>query len=332
MQMKWMGVAALIIGSISLVISLYVVGMASGLRSDVAEEKALSADAKIKLDLMLDETNKLNSSLASLSDQLREAVAKIDELESEQQIQQEISLENIESFLPEEMMDSIKESMGEIFDSEELSSTFTDMMGSMAEVFDSPEMIEMSAKMQVNMQYGDYLAMFADDPARQEEIRSILMEHAMEQSANVFSMMSGDEEGEFSFEDMADVTPVSELLADVLTPEELAEYEVYEEGNTARMMRQSFDMQMSMMAGGISPEGQQLIGDIYMEEWQIMVDGMADSSNPQPMMDTVNLYEQVLARSAEYLTETEYTQFESYVDYQQTILSQFDFMNDDEEQ
>jgi len=115
MQMKWMGVAALIIGSISLVISLYVVGMASGLRSDVAEEKALSADAKIKLDLMLDETNKLNSSLASLSDQLREAVAKIDELESEQQIQQEISLENIESFLPEEMMDSIKESMGEIF-------------------------------------------------------------------------------------------------------------------------------------------------------------------------------------------------------------------------
>ena len=64
-----------------------------------------------------------------------------------------------------------------------------------------------------------------------------------------------------------------------------------------------------------------------MEEWNFAQTDSVNQPNRNPMTSQLDIYERALERSADYLTETEYKQFESFVDYQQTIMQQFDFLN-----
>jgi hypothetical protein len=331
MQNKWIGYAGWTLGAIGLGASLYLISVVSNLRADLSEKDSLTAQFESKLDSVVGENSQLSTTLDAMSRQLDSATAKINSLESEQIEMQEAALLVANEEVTDGLLDSLPESIGDLLDDEKLGGGLKDMMGGMAEMMNSPEMQEMTAKMQVNMQYAEYLALFADDPEKQALINSILMEHSMEQTANAFALMAEADGIDASLDQAMNATPLSELLAEVLTPQELAEFEIYEEEKPARMMRQSFDMQLSMMASGIPEESRAVIGDLVMEEWSYAQADSSNQSDVNAMTSQLEIYERALERSADYLSETDYSQFESFVDYQQTIMQQFDFLNQNDD-
>jgi hypothetical protein len=55
-------------------------------------------------------------------------------------------------------------------------------------------------------------------------------------------------------------------LAEVLTPQQLQEYDAYQEGLEGRVVRKGLDMQVGMMTSGLSPENREQMVDILAEE------------------------------------------------------------------
>jgi hypothetical protein len=327
MQNKWIGYMGWTLGAVGLGASFYLISVVSGLRSDLTDKESLAAQFQAKLDNVVGENSKLSQTLNSLSDQLDSATEKIDSLESAQNSLADVVSLDHDAGITESFLENIPENVADLLDDENEGNALKEMMSSMAKRMQSPEMREMAAKMQVNMQYGDYLALFADDPEKQELLRSVLMEHSMEATANAMAMWSDEDGVDAALDNVMETIPIGDLMAEVLTPAELNEFEIYEEGKAGRMMRQSFDMQLNMMGSGISEESRQLIGDIFMEEWEVDQASPDSQSGGNPMGNQMELYERALVRSADYLTQTEYEQLESFIDYQQKMLEQFDFMN-----
>jgi len=325
MNSKWTGYIGWTLGAIGLGVSFYLISVVTGLRTELSEKDSLVSKFQDKVDSAIGENSQLSQTLDSMSNKLDSATSKIEELESAQEVLQEVIQLNDEAATADSMFDALPDAMAGLLGDEdsEGGNALKKMMASMAERMNTPEMKEMSAKMQVNMQYADYLEQFANDPEKQELIRQILMEQSMENTANAFAMMTDEDGIDASLDNVMNTVPTADLLAGVLTPEELADFEVYEEGNAGRMMRKSFDMQLGMMASGISEDGRAVIGDIYMDEWDAVQADPDVQAGENPMINQLSIYERALERSADYLTETEYNQFESFVDYQQTIMEQF---------
>ncbi|MBX3176114.1 MAG: hypothetical protein KF886_02015 [Candidatus Hydrogenedentes bacterium] len=124
-------------------------------------------------------------------------------------------------------------------------------------------MIESMLPMQVDMQYS---ALFQDlnlPAERRAALRDALLEHARAGMAAGMSMMRG--EGMPDGSAMPSEESLRAAIAEVLTPEELAQFDAYQEELPERMLRQQFDMQMNMFAGDLPEDIRATAVDIMVE-------------------------------------------------------------------
>jgi len=70
-----------------------------------------------------------------------------------------------------------------------------------------------------------------------------------------------------------------EQLATVLTPEEMARWEEYESTLDERILEKQYDMQLGMLAPGLTPENRELVRDVLVEEF------LAGQQNPRGVTD-----------------------------------------------
>ena len=125
------------------------------------------------------------------------------------------------------------------------------------------KMMEVMLPAQVDMQYGPILSELGLSEERRSALREVLLEHARKGAAIGMAMMRGEKK----LEDI-EVPGDEDLMAavgEVLDPEELAQFEQYQEELPERMMRQQFDMQMGMMAGDLPEEVRAVAVDVLVE-------------------------------------------------------------------
>lgn len=125
------------------------------------------------------------------------------------------------------------------------------------------QLMENMLPSQVDMQYGQLFQELKLTPERKAALRDALIAHARKQSAAGMAFMRGEDEvGDVSLPTNDDLMASLEAI---LTPEELAQVEEYQETMPERMMRQTYDMQLGMMAGDLPEDVRVLTVDVLVE-------------------------------------------------------------------
>jgi hypothetical protein len=65
-----------------------------------------------------------------------------------------------------------------------------------------------------------------------------------------------------------------EVLSKILTADEMATWEDFEEHKAERMMEQTYDMQLGMFAAGLTPENKAMVRDVMVDEEMFFQDAM----------------------------------------------------------
>ncbi len=161
------------------------------------------------------------------------------------------------------------------------------------------------SEMRLERRYGAFLAGIGLDLDREEEVREALR--------RVLTDASSDTEY---------TNWMREELAQVLFPEELAEFDRYQEELPERMLGQSFGDQVDSMAAGLSEETRAILVDVLVEEALI-----ADQSPPPengtaayPLIQRMNVYANAAARFDGVLDETESASMNRFLNQQYAQL------------
>jgi len=136
---------------------------------------------------------------------------------------------------------------------------------------------------QVDMQYGQLFQDLGLPEDRKAALRDALIDHARKQSAAGMAFMRG-EDGQEDIE-----LPTNEdllaTLEEILTPEELAQVEEYQDTLPERMMRQSYDLQLGMMAGDLPEDVRALTVDVLVEN--MMLTQNSEETGPSSQFDSM---------------------------------------------
>lgn len=132
-----------------------------------------------------------------------------------------------------------------------------------------PEVIESFARIQMNLQYGEFIGSLKTDQSRADQIKNLLVDILAEQNLGAVRLAAGELE-------LSEITEtrapdyIRNQLASLLTPDELREFEDYESGNSERMLRRTYTSQIYLTAPGLSEPNR-----------QILVDSMVSYLSPQ---------------------------------------------------
>jgi hypothetical protein len=179
-----------------------------------------------------------------------------------------------------------------------------------------------SASSAVNMQYGAFFSETGLAPEKEELVREILNRTFRDMIDLKFESIEGEELGPM----MSALEEQQALdLQQVLSEEEYAEWEAYEETKQERMLRQSYDMQFGMMAGKIEQGTRELIVDVVVEE---MVNGGAmdkpggeDAEEMTAAFDRASTaYSNARERLVDTLTDQELAALDRFIEQQESVL------------
>lgn len=195
----------------------------------------------------------------------------------------------------------------------------------MAEMGQNEEMMAMQAKMAVNMQYGALLRDLALPADVTAQMKDILAEASMEQMKVGMAMATG--------EDAMTGTEMKNLqetgtdwarteLSKILTAEEMATWEDFEENKAQHMMEQSYDMQLGMFAIGLTDENKTMLRDVLVEEAMLLQDAAMDSVEAfdmaGQMLNQLTIIETTRERIFPALNEEQYAIADSFLEQQET--------------
>ncbi len=199
---------------------------------------------------------------------------------------------------------------GEAMLKEMMESVGTEMAGSF---------LEPMLEMQLDTQYAALFDELNLTPEVEASIREIYSRHLREASKSAMGLFTGETDMA-SLADMANDTneQVRAELAEFLTPEQLTQVDAYETELPRRMARQSYEMQMNMMAPGLAPEVRELAAAILAEENVPLESGyvpnMANFAEEQS-----EGFDRALARLANELDEREFARVERFLEQQQRM-------------
>ncbi|MBE0557759.1 MAG: hypothetical protein IH628_11055, partial [Proteobacteria bacterium] len=197
----------------------------------------------------------------------------------------------------------------------------------LAKFLERPEgrrMAEYSIKTAVNMQYRPLFDELGLPPETEEKIKEILQQYvsesinaglrAFDKSADSESLQSMSTERE---------AKLREDLSQLLSPEELAQYDAYQATLPERMLGQSYETQLRMFHGDISEESIALVKQVLVEETLHL-----KASQDMPPADAVEVYaiqqeeafSRALERLAPEISEEEYAAVEAFIKLQQELV------------
>lgn len=183
---------------------------------------------------------------------------------------------------------------------------------------------ETSAKMQVNMMYGDFLREAGLDPETRDALRNVLNAHMKAQVLSGVRAMGG----EGDFEAMAEQGRVSQermeaAVAELLNPQQEEAWQQYQETIGERMFRQQMGQSMQMIAPGLTEENREIAMNTLYEEVQGQ---LGDSLTPNPeevgpnMERMMGALERTKERMALILEEDQRREFDGFVDHMTSIF------------
>lgn len=189
------------------------------------------------------------------------------------------------------------------------------------------KMRDASAKMTVDMQYAPLLKQLALPPEIDQHVREILAAQALTEIERGMEIM--ESAGHRSGKDMhaerdAAVETLRSQLSQVLTADELAQWEAYEADKERHVMAQSFDMQLNMFGGNLDEEARLTLRDTLIDQILVGQEEQALSDEPMEISDHIELQQAAFNRTRELLapvlTEEQFREADRFITQQEDML------------
>jgi len=175
---------------------------------------------------------------------------------------------------------------------------------------DREGMSDQMAKMQIERQYGAFLAGLGLDPSQEDEVRAALFRVLVD--ASIDSHSSRDLVASW----------MRDELAQLLSPEELAEFDEYQETLPEQMLRQSYGSQVDTMAAGLSDATRAMLVDVLVAETLLaeQIPIPEDATSAYPLVQRMNVYANTLDRFDGVLNERESAALNRFLNQQYAQL------------
>ncbi len=190
------------------------------------------------------------------------------------------------------------------------------------------KMAAYAARMAVDMQYGAFFQEAGLSPEVEQEVREILERHLADSiTAAAAAQGSGDKaEALKKIEENAKAN-LQTALREVLNRDELAAWEAYEETKEERMLAQSYTMQLTMFAPGLSEENREIAQEVLVEETLaagLEGGGMQSGADMAGQLEShMAVFDRARERLATALDEEQMEQFDRFVERQREALDMF---------
>jgi hypothetical protein len=250
------------------------------LRVDLAAKEAAFDVERAKAGKLLDDSN------AAVKD-LTQRVAELESGPSKDKTAAASSGGSVRDLIGG-LLSSLKPSGGD----EGQSSTGDDAdnpMGAMAKMFQGEsgkKMAEYGASIALDMAYRDLFSQLKLPKDVEDQVRGMFKGYMSEQiTASMEMTQKGFNKEEADRLEKDGKARLKEQLATVLNADELAQWEEYESTIDERMLRQQFDMQLGMMAPGLTPENREVVRDALVEELLAMKETTRGITDMQHAID-----------------------------------------------
>jgi hypothetical protein len=223
--------------------------------------------------------------------------------------------------LIDRFLSRLKPSGSEKGPSSEGGDTNANPMAAMAKMFQGEagqKMADYAAGMTMDMAYKDLFSQLNLPKDVEEQVREMLKSNMSEQiTASMDMAQKGYNKDEADKLEKAGKARLKEQLAGVLSPQEVAQWEAYEDTIEDRMINQQVDMQLGMLASGLTPENRELVRGVLVEEMLAGKQGAGRIDDVQQAIDgQLGAIERARERLAEggQLDEAQLAEFGKYVD------------------
>ena len=169
------------------------------------------------------------------------------------------------------------------------------------------EVAKMGASMAVNMQYADLFSQLQLTPEVEQRVKDIISASMSEQMTMGMDAMGGKASmGDLHKRAEDSKAKLRADLSKVLTSDQMAAYDQYQQEMPERMMSQSIDMQLSMFAGSLSSEDRTQARQVIVEEMLAAGGGTDSTGIPANgnMQEHLQKQQAALQRARDRLAET----------------------------
>ena len=189
------------------------------------------------------------------------------------------------------------------------------------------QLADYSARMTVNMYYGDLFRELNLSPETEQQVRDIITRHMTDQMAQGMEMLKQDSGPETVKMMEEEATKrLRDELSQVLTLEEMALWDEYQETMQERVLDQTYEMQLSMFASGLTPESREIVRQAIVDE--MLATSPHTLQYPQTTegaLETAfdiqrDAFARARARVAEQLSEDQLAHFDRFIDTQEQMV------------
>ena len=185
---------------------------------------------------------------------------------------------------------------------------------------------EQLARMTVNMYYGDFFQELNLPQETEQQVRDIIAKYTAEE---ITKGLKGLGEGIASSDIEGMSEEIEERLRDelsrILTAEEMTVWDEYQDTMQERVLDQTYEMQLNMFAGALTPENHEIVKQTIIDEMLATdVDHTQIAAGPTDIQAAFDIqraaYERARERLLDLLGEDQLAVFDQFVETQQQML------------
>lgn len=143
-------------------------------------------------------------------------------------------------------------------------STVPDSVRAMIERSQSATQFEQTARMQVNVQFGDFLTSLAADPQKRSQVEAALIE-VLSERAELSAGVSSGRVGASELAAVSDYSYLRERVAPLLNAAELSLLDSGRGGPSDAQLKREYAAELSRTAGGLTEANRELVLDIVIK-------------------------------------------------------------------
>ncbi len=174
------------------------------------------------------------------------------------------------------------------------------------------QMMRASAKTALTTQYHELFTALNLPQERADALREVLQDHLKTRALAGLAMMRGESPDDGS---MVDTHDLKSAVTDVLTAEEMARFDQYQEEMPGRLLRQQFDLQIGMMAPGMEAETREYTVDVLVDHMLADNGDQFDATSMAPDISAFRArYEAVATQLEAELAPEDMAQVQGFLD------------------
>lgn len=288
------------------------------------EERGEAARAEERLAAAQASVDELSTRVDDISGQMDDLLIELNDLETakaELEAVNRVAVEtavDVEEAAPEPVAET-----GPSDDNAKRKNPFAKMFGGVM----TDEMAEQSAKMSAEMQYGDLIGELALDDARSNQVREIITRVLTEQTKSALDDTNAAQSN--------DGDRLRDELAQVLSAEELAEFDQYQAVLPEKMLRQQYAVQLGTYAAQLSEEDRTMMLDVLVEEsLGMQTDAFESREDPAAVFQRqLAVFDNTAVRLADVFNEEQMVPIDRFLDQQRAAVEMvMRMMESDEEE